>query len=45
MLGLEENSVKVRIPGFGIETCKFGKQIEENKQKIKNLSKQELRFQ
>jgi hypothetical protein len=44
MLQLEQNSVKVQIPGFGIEKCKFGKELLEQKTAVKQFTKNELKF-
>jgi hypothetical protein len=44
MLQLEQNSVKVQIPGFGIEKCRFGRELLEQKTAVKQLTKQEIKF-
>jgi len=44
MLQLEQNSVKVHIPGFGMEKCRFGKELLEQKTAVKQLTKNGLKF-
>lgn len=44
MLQLEQNSVRVHIPGFGIEKCKYGQELLQKQTAVKQYTKNELKF-